>query len=186
MTEGLGTHLLKALKQCPGLSLPCHCFVTGVVEYSCMRLTCKTWKRELDLCTHHAQPAFCDMPRVVKLFQNVRSLDLSVCNLTVRDEDLSLLCGLPKLAALDLRGCAAVSPPLIPIPSPTCLFSPPPKLPSPLLRLPYTFVNGTNPHNWPPSETASRMHVHMPSQAPSSLTCIALQDKPSENKRLQL
>ena len=74
-----------------------------------MRLICKTWKRELDLCTHEVEPAFSDMQRTLKLFPNVLKVDLSVCNLTVQNEDLFLMPGLKQLKVLDLRGCSAVS-----------------------------------------------------------------------------
>lgn len=74
-----------------------------------MRLTCKAWKRELDLCAYEVEPAFSDMQRTLKFFPNVQKLDLSACNLTVQNEDLFLMSGLKKLKVLDLRGCAAVS-----------------------------------------------------------------------------
>ena len=73
-----------------------------------MRATCKTWKRELDLCTFVVEPAYADIPQVLKLFPNVNKLDLSSCSLTVQNEDLPLVARLQKLKILDLRGCAAV------------------------------------------------------------------------------
>ena len=81
----------------------------GVFEFSNMRLTCKSWKRELDLCTELLEPAIADTARIVRLFPNVNKIDLSVCNLTVHDEDLEVLPKLKNLRVLDLRGCAAVS-----------------------------------------------------------------------------
>ncbi len=87
-----------------------------------LRLTCKTWKRELDLCSHSLEPAVCDVPRIAALFPNLSRLNLSGCSLTVRDEALQDLHHLKKLVQLDLRGCAGV----FPLPPP-----PPPFLPSP-------------------------------------------------------
>lgn len=84
-------------------------FCAGMFEYSNMRLTCKSWKRELDLCTDLVEPAIADTERIVRLFPNVNKIDLSVCNLTVHDEDLERLPKLKNLKVLDLRGCAAVS-----------------------------------------------------------------------------
>ena len=82
--------------------------VAGQVEYPILRLTCKTWKRELDLCCYEVEPAFSDMQRMLKLFPNVQKVDLSACNLTVQNDDLFLMPSLKKLRVLDLRGCAAV------------------------------------------------------------------------------
>jgi len=78
-------------------------------EYPQLRLTCMTWKRELDMCSHSLEPAVCNIPRILSLFPNLRRLDLSGCSLTVRDDSLEDLHKLQKLQQLDLRGCARVS-----------------------------------------------------------------------------
>jgi Leucine-rich repeat (LRR) protein len=77
-------------------------------EYPQLRLTCMTWRRELDLCSHNLEPSVCDIPRILSLFPNLRKLDLSGCSLTVRDESLENIHKLQKLQHLDLKGCSQV------------------------------------------------------------------------------